>query len=266
LGWKDPLRPITQCIDGLAETTRYSRWYDTNTFYQKPIVIGRLKLKNFQPDYFLQTSISSSGKDWSVAIPGPWTLSELSENKHYPTQAQLLTDYVKVVQGIVEKLVDSGVSHIQLSEPSLVYWPYREAPPNKAEFDKAIDAIRSVVENSHALFTIHTFFGDANPILPTLLKLPVDSVGVDLYETKWEELPQKVETRLILGIVDSEESLVEDSGWIVKTALAIQRRTGNKNLTLAPNTDLRFVPREIADQKLASVATAASTLLNQGDL
>lgn len=266
LGWKDQLRPITQCMGGLAETTRYSRWYDTNTFYQKPIVTGRLALRNFELNYFFQADLSSNKKGWSVAIPGPWTLSELSENKHYSTREELLLDYARVLRAIVDKLVDSGVSHVQLSEPSLVYWPYREDPPSKEESEQALNAIRLVVEKSRAIITVHTFFGDANPILPSLLELPIDAVGVDLYETRWDELPRKVETRLVLGIVDSEESLVEDPNWVVKTTLAINKRTSNKNLALAPNTDLKFVPRQTADLKLESLATASSVLSKQGAL
>src|SRR5690348_9811383 len=42
LGWQDQLRPIARSLKGVESGTRYSRWFDTNTFYQKPIVTGKV--------------------------------------------------------------------------------------------------------------------------------------------------------------------------------------------------------------------------------
>src|SRR5712691_9984689 len=38
LGWQHQLRPIARSLKGVESGTRYSRWFDTNTFYQKPFV------------------------------------------------------------------------------------------------------------------------------------------------------------------------------------------------------------------------------------
>jgi 5-methyltetrahydropteroyltriglutamate--homocysteine methyltransferase len=261
LGWKDQLRPVVESISGLAETTRYSRWFDTNTFYKKPIVNGKIALVKFDSGNFVKSNLLTKSRKWKVTLPGPYTLAELSENKHYSTQLELEHAFARVLHEIVLKLNAAGVKLFQLSEPSLVYWPYRETPPTEDEIAQAIDSIRSVVDGVPAEFIVNTFFGDAVPVFSRLESLPIKAVGVDLYETDWEALPQeRSEVGLLLGIVDSEESGVESPEWIFETASKVQERLNPPSLILAPNTDLKFVPREIADRKTSSLGRAAKLL------
>ena len=261
LSWKDQLRPVVESISGLAETTRYSRWFDTNTFYKKPIVNGKIELVKFDSSNFIKTNLLSRSRKWKVILPGPYTLAELSENKHYSTQLELERAFASVLHEIVLRLNGVGVKLFQLSEPSLVYWPYRETPPTKDEMGQAIDSIRSVVEGIPAEFIVNTFFGDAAPVLSSLQSLPIKAVGVDLYETDWQALPQeRSEVGLLLGIVDSEESGVETPKWIFDTASKVKEKLNPPSLILAPNTDLKFVTREIADKKISSLGKAAKQL------
>ncbi len=258
LGWKDQLRPVVESISGLSDATRYSRWFDTNTFYKKPIVNGKVELVKFDPNIFIKSNLLSKSRKWKVTLPGPYTLAELSENKHYSTQLQLEQAFARVLHEIALKLNDAGVKLFQLSEPSLVYWPYRQTPPTKSEIGQAIDSIQSVVEGVSAEFIVNTFFGNAAPVFSDLQSLPIKAVGFDLYETDWQALPREAsEVGLLLGIVDSEESWVETPEWIADTASKVQERLNASSVTLAPNTDLKFVPREIADRKLSSLGTAA---------
>jgi 5-methyltetrahydropteroyltriglutamate--homocysteine methyltransferase len=261
LGWKDQLRPLVESISGLAETTRYSRWFDTNTFYKKPIVNGKIELAKFDSSNFIKSNLLSKSRKGKVTLPGPYTLAELSENKHYSTQLELEQAFARVLHEIVLKLSAVGVKLFQLSEPSLVYWPYREKPPTKDEIRKAIDSIRSVVEGVQAEFVVNTFFGDAVPVFSSLQSLPVKAIGVDLYETDWQALPQeRSEVGLLLGIVDSEESGVETPKWIFDTAFKVREKLNPSCLILGPNTDLKFVTREIADGKISSLGKAAKQL------
>ena len=264
LSWKDQLRPLVASITGLAETTRYSRWYDTNTFYQKPIVTGEIALGEFESSKFLDLTLLPEDRPRKVTLPGPYTLATLSEGRHYNRQEELLQAFAEILRGVVGKLRRLGVELFQLSEPSLVYWPYRETPPSHDELKRGIDAIGAVIRGVDAEFIVSTFFGDAVPVFPALLDLGI-AVGVDLYETDWKSLP-KMDPRagLVLGIVDSEESWIESPHWIAETARKVSNKTGVSSLTLAPNTDLKFVPRSIADQKLASLGKAVE-ILKEGE-
>jgi 5-methyltetrahydropteroyltriglutamate--homocysteine methyltransferase len=153
-------------------------------------------------------------------------------------------------------LKDAGVSRFQLSEPCLVYRPYREQALGKPELGNALAAIQKTVEGIQAKFSVHTYFGDATTILPNLLKLPIDTVGFDLFETDYSQLKLETTKKLALGIIDGRESNAESPKWIAETATRVSKHLTAGDLVLVPNCDLKFVPRKVADVKARALAEA----------
>lgn len=254
--WQDQLRPVVESLAGVTTGTRYSRWFDTNTFFKKPTVSGRIGLAQFDANKFIRTDLLPKSKSWKVSLIGPYTFSELAENLHYKTQSDLISDVARAENEIIRKLNAAGVSHFQISEPCLVYRPYRENSLSGNELDTALNGLRRTVEGIDVPITIQTYFGDATTILPQLLKLPVDGVGFDLFETDYAESKIDTKKRIVLGIVDSRESNVEDPKWITETATRAAKHVVTDRIVLAPNSDLKFVPRKVADAKARSLAEA----------
>jgi methionine synthase II (cobalamin-independent) len=261
--WQDQLRPIVESLDGVTTGTRYDRWFDTNTFYKKPTIAGKIGVHAFEPKNFIRTDLLPRTKSWKVTLPGPYTFSELSENLHYATQSDLLTAVATIEHEIIKRLKDAGVSQFQLSEPCLVYRPYREKTLGKPELDNALAAAQKAVDGIQAKFSIQTYFGDATTILPNLLKLPVQTVGFDVFETDYSQLKFETTKRLALGIVDGRESNAESPKWIAETATRVSKHLIGGDLVLVPNSDLKFVPRKVADVKARALAEA-TTLFEEG--
>jgi 5-methyltetrahydropteroyltriglutamate--homocysteine methyltransferase len=257
ISWQDPLRPLTRALTGITTGTRYSRWFDTNTFYQKPIITGKVSSDRFEPTQFLQAQLLPKNRKWKVSLPGPYTFSELSENKHYENTEGLVLDIARAEREIIQRLALAGCSLVQLSEPCLLYRPYRDDPLSHSEAELALRALRLLGENGSTQLLVHTFFGDAAPLLPQLLELPVAGVGFDLYETDFSSLRLKTTKTLELGIVDARESHVEDPKWIVGTADRLVKHVKGPDLVFSPNSDLRYLPREVADEKTRALAEAA---------
>src|SRR3989441_4992633 len=259
LGWQDQLRPIARSLKGVESGTRYSRWFDTNTFYQKPIVTGKISVGEIDPEKFLRTELLTGERNRKITLPGPYTFSQLSENKHYENYPDLLVDTALAEREIIKRLRNEGVSLFQLSEPCLVYQPYRESFRDQSEVDLALGAIRSVVKDSPGEFVVQTYFGDSALLLPDLLDLPISGVGIDLFETDISSLREQEKTpkKLVLGVVDSRESFVENPSWIADTARKFSEKIGAHNLVFASNSDLKFVPQEIANQKLEALSKAS---------
>ncbi|HEX9196685.1 MAG TPA: hypothetical protein VF906_02715 [Candidatus Bathyarchaeia archaeon] len=255
--WQDQLRPVVESLDGVTTGTRYSRWFDTNTFYKKPTVDGKIGLSQFDLRKFIRADLLPKSKPWKVSLVGPYTFSELAENLHYQTQSDLVSDLAHAEHEIIRRLRADGVSHFQISEPCLVYRPYREQALSNSELEIALAALRGTLEGIDARFTVQTYFGDATTILPHLLKLPVGGIGFDLFET--DNTQSKIETKktLAMGIVDSRESNVEDPRWIAETATRVSKHIFSDNIVLVPNSDLKFVPRKVADAKSRALAEAA---------
>jgi len=254
--WQDQLRPVARSLRGVESGTRYSRWFDTNTFYQKPIVTEDDTVREVDPQNFLRPELLRGERGRKITLPGPYTFSQLSENKHYRDSTGLVLDVARAEREIFRRLWNEGVKLFQLSEPCLVYQPYREDFRNDLEVDLALKAIRSVVENSPGEFVIQTYFGDAAPILPKLLSLPIRGIGIDLFETDISAVHEASSKTFVLGVVDSRESFVEDSRWIADTARKFSDQTGTPDLVFTPNSDLKFVPQAIANQKLEALFDA----------
>ncbi|TMI20947.1 hypothetical protein E6H31_07775 [Candidatus Bathyarchaeota archaeon] len=257
LGWQDQLRPISRSLKGVESGTRYSRWFDTNTFYQKPIVVGKISAGEIDPNDFLRTELLTGERSPKITLPGPYTFSQLSEDKHYENYPDLLSDIAIAEREIIKRLRKEGVSLFQLSEPCLVYQPYRELFRNESEVELALNAIRSVVKDNPEEFVVQTYFGDVAPIFPKLLDLPVRSIGIDLFETNVSSLSEQTSKTLVLGVVDSRESYVEDPYWIADTARKLSEQLDVQNLVFASNSDLKFVPQGIANQKLEALSKAS---------
>ena len=257
LGWQDQLRPITRSLKGVESGTRYSRWFDTNTFYQKPIVVGKVSAGEFDPENFLRTKLLTGERSRKITLPGPYTFSQLSEDKHYKNYPDLLFDIAVAEREIIKRLRDEGVSLFQLSEPCLVYQPYRETFRDKSEVELALKAIRSVVENNAGEFVIQTYFGDVAPLFSRLLELPVRGIGIDLFETDVSSLSEQTSKTLVLGVVDSRESYVEDPHWIADTVRKLSEQVDVQDLIFTSNSDLKFVPQGIANQKLEALSKAS---------
>ena len=192
-----------------------------------------------------------------ITLPGPYTFSQLSENKHYENYPDLLFDIAVAEREIIKRLRNEGVSLFQLSEPCLVYQPYRESFGNQSEVELALRAIRSVVEDNPGEFVVQTYFGDVAPVLPKLLDLPIYGIGIDLFETDISALREQVSKALVLGVVDSRESYVEDPRWIADTARKFCDQVDVQDLVFASNSDLKFLPQEIANQKLEVLSKAS---------
>ncbi len=263
LGWQDQLRPLAASLSGVEPGNGYSRWFDTNTFYQKPIVAGKIGVGNFQTENFVWEDLLPRGKGWKVTVVGPYTFSELSENRDYAEKSDLIRDVAHAEREIFKRLHARGVTCIQLSEPCLVYQPYREGRAQTEELETALKAIRETVDGVPANFALQTFFGDASEILPKLLELPVQTVGFDVFETYYDTLNLDTSKRLAFGVVDSRDSNVEDPGWVAEAAGRVAKHVSSRDLVFVPNCDLKFVPRHVADAK-ASALVAAAKLFREG--
>jgi 5-methyltetrahydropteroyltriglutamate--homocysteine methyltransferase len=255
--WQDQLRPIVESLEGITTGTRYDRWFDTNTFYKKPTVAGKIRLGNFDPKKFIRIDLLPKSREWKVTILGPYSFAELSENLYYNDRSDLLSDLATAERDIISRLHAAGIARIQINEPCLVYRPYRERELGAGELNSAFNAIEKSVKGAPASIALHTFFGDATDTLPRLLQLPVDTVGVDLFETDYSHLNFQTTKKIALGIVDSRESNIEDPKWIAETATRASKHIVSENIVLAPNSDLKFVPRRVADSKARALANAA---------
>jgi methionine synthase II (cobalamin-independent) len=241
LTWQDLFRPlIAACPDWTTGPLR--RWFDNNTFVRAPVPQGAIRL---HPD-LLDADASEAG-----TLPGPCTFSRFAETDL--DRDMLMGALARgVLRPAAEKLVAHGARVIQLQEPWLAAYGIADR-----SWEALAAAVAAVREGLGVPVVVHTYFGDAGPLLDRLRRLPADAVGVDLTETDVAALGGGWTTGLLAGCLDGRSSVVEDASSVAALASQIIAIARPPELILSSNCDLEFLPRAIADRKTLVLGEAA---------
>jgi len=251
LDWQDLFRPIISRTQGIHEGP-LTRWYDNNNFYRKPVILGKMIWRPERDHPLIHASLLPKMKRWKAILPGPYTFSVLSDNKHYSDKGELLSDYASVLKEEVRRLEGAGVSQIQLSEPSMV-----TKNPSREWIERTRNAISTIRRGSRIEVMIHTYFGTIEKILPDLLDFDIDIIGIDFYQTELESITDIDITKTIAcGCIDSRNSIVEDRYQIADFVRRVVEKLNPPGICLCPNCDLEFLPRAKADQKAMELGRA----------
>ncbi len=252
LGVHDLFRPLVDSTEGMM-TGPLTRWYETNTFYRRPVAEAPPRLNVRKLAYHLP---SASGKA-SVILPGPWTFARLTEDRRTGAPHDLEAQLVSVLEGAIVALRNAGFAQFILHEPELVVRP--PAGPAAEQLLREYSGLRAALGKSSGL--VWTYFGNAGPVLPLLARLPVDGVGVDLSETRPSDLRSWTASQeLGLGCLDARTSLPENPEDIAKIARELLSRLSPRGLVLGPGVPLDLLPETAAIRKLEVLGKARMLL------
>jgi 5-methyltetrahydropteroyltriglutamate--homocysteine methyltransferase len=262
LKWQDLLRPFTESLEGL-KIGALSRWFNNNTFYRKPIVSEEIQRKKGIAVEMASMEFLPKNVPWKAVLPAPYTLTKLSENKFYKSETELLFRYAEILREEIRNLAENGFKYVQLSDPALVYNPFKD-PISKDMLSDVNSALKTIVKGVTVRVCLQTFFGDFTQILPEALNFPVDDLGIDLYETSLEKLKEYAfDKGVALGLIDARCSLLEDENELTVVAEELIESiypSKTCDVFICPNCDLEFLPWERAEEKIKIVAKVAKNL------
>ena len=265
LKWQDLLRPYTENLKGV-KIGALARWFNNNTFYRKPIVSGELQREKDITLEMTYMEYLPSTLPRKAVLPAPYTFTKLSENNFYKSETELLFKYAEILRGEIRSLAERGFKYIQLSEPALVYNPFKE-PISKDTLADVKNALEIAVKGVKARVCLQTFFGDFAQILPDALDFPVDDLGVDLYETSLEKLKEYMfDKGVALGLVDARNSLAENERELTTVAKEIIESIYPSKICevfICPNCDLEFLPWERAKEKMRIIGNVTKRLQSE---
>ncbi len=183
---------------------------------------------------------------WVATLPSPHALAERAAGEIEPRA---------VAEGMlgpqIKWLAGNGCAYVVLQETAL--FGRRSDLYGLAE---ALEALQGPLP-----LALQLPFGDAGDILGELVELRVDAIGVDLYATDVAALPRPFPKTLLAGIVDARNPLVEEPEELAELGRnLLEDMDEGTELHLVPNGDLRFVPEEIAREKVLRLGAAARTL------
>jgi 5-methyltetrahydropteroyltriglutamate--homocysteine methyltransferase len=262
LRWQDLLRPFTENISGVKKGS-LARWFNNNTFYRKPVVVGDMRRKESIVDGITYAKFLPENLPWKAVLPAPYTFVQLSENQFYKNKTEFMFAYAQILREEIKSLAKLGFEYVQLSDPALVYEPMAVSL-SRDELTAIGEALRVAVKGTPVKTCLQTFFGDLSQVLPEALDFPVDHLGIDLYETDSETLKEySFEKGVALGLVDSRSSLVENQDELVTIAKDLINsiyRSGRMDVFICPTCDLEFLPWERAEEKMKVISNVAKRL------
>lgn len=216
-------------------------WFNNNVFYRRPKIQGPLNPQTSFTEKYIHLGELPMDGTAMVVLPSPYTLLMLSDVKGYTDRKQAVANLAELVQAEAQHLVSKGVGRIQYDEPAIVV---RQSLGSLKQED--LDLLRRGMEVcghiDGATTSLHTYFGDAGPIIPDLLRLPVDCIGIDGTETRLADILMHDYSgkELALGLLDARSTSLENPKEMAEQLRTVAETTHPKKLWLTPNTGTEY--------------------------
>jgi 5-methyltetrahydropteroyltriglutamate--homocysteine methyltransferase len=248
LRWQDIFRPLTEGLAAKPHTL--VRWFDTNTFFREPELLG--SLPKGRPDGVIADV--SVPRPRVTTLPSPYMFSRAAHTDQ--DRNRLMVELAeRVLRPAIDAAVAAGAKLIHLEDPWLGYSGI--ARDDWAPLGEALQILHRDLE---ATLAFHVYFGDAAPHIDELLKLPVDAIGVDLVQTDVKALGSGWNKGLVAGVINGRSSILESPKDLVDVARHLADTVRPRNLYLTSNCELGYLPTGGAEQKVQRLGEAARTV------
>src|SRR5918999_911240 len=169
--------------------------------------------------------------------------------------------YAEAVRGEILDLFEAGAHLVQGDEP------YKQARPQAAR-EYGLDVLRHATDGIAGTTAVHICFGYAAIIhdrpsgysfLPELAATEADQISIETAQSGLElgvldELPSKT---IILGVLDLSTDEVETPETVAGRIRRAFPHAGPDRLTAAPDCGMKYLSRDAAYGKLASLVAGA---------
>jgi len=215
-------------------------WFNNNVFYWRPQIQGPLKVNEGFTEKYIQSDLIP--KDRSMAIlPSPYSLLMLSDVTGYSNKQESIENLAEIMRAEAEHLVAKGAKRIQYDEPAIVV-KQSLGSITKEDLELLGIAMKVCGRIDNATTSLHTYFGDAGPILHYLTNLPINCIGIDAIETSLESITKYnfQGKELAFGLVDARNTSLEKPEELLDTLEKIAEKCQPDNLWLTPNTGTEY--------------------------
>ena len=239
LTWDDYLASLATGFGGV-EMGGLIRFYDNNTYYRRPTIVG--EITNDQPTLNQNLAMLKElnpGAKVKAVVPGPYSLYDLSEDKHYSDKADAIAAFSSA---IATELKSLDADYIQIDEPSLSY------NLDKVLFPTINDELKKLAKKAKGKTILATYFGKLSTCVNEVSELKADYIGIDCvsFESNYETLIQSGIKNVQLGLLDARNTKLEDK---IQAKNKIDM-LGSDDIIISTNCGLEFLTRKYARRKL----------------
>jgi len=233
-------QPFAEQIDGV-EVGPQENWFNNNVFYWRPQIRGPLGIQTGFTEKHLHLDELPKDGTAMVVLPSPYSLLMLSDITGYPSREAAVTNLAELLHAEAQHLVSKGIGRIQYDEPAIVV---KQSLGSLTEEDLSLlrrgMEVCGTIEG--ATTSLHTYFGDAGPIIPFLSSLPVNCIGIDGTETRLTDVVKHDYSgkELALGLLDARNTSLENPQEIADQLKMVAEKTHTTKLWLTPNTGTEY--------------------------
>ena len=246
--WEDDQTYFARRMDGFT-IDGLIRYFDTNTYYRQPVVTGAVQWREPVTVEDYRFAAAHSSQPVKAPVTGPYTLAALSTSEHYSSFGELVLALARELRQEVLALERAGAPIIQVNEPAIL--------KRKEDFPLLHQALGEMMEGVTAEAHLYTWFGDIEGLFPQVLELPFSAIGLDFVmgPANYEVLRRgRFTKKLGLGIIDARNTKLETVEQIVDRIQRVSDAVAPESLYVNPSCGLEYLPREVAQAKLARMA------------
>jgi 5-methyltetrahydropteroyltriglutamate--homocysteine methyltransferase len=210
---------------------------------------------------FLRAHTSKTVK---ATVPGPFTMAQQAQNDYYPSTEAAAFGYAEAVNEEVQDLFAAGADIVQLDEP------YLQARPEQAR-EFGVRVLNRALAGITGTTAVHICFGYAAIIhgrpagysfLPELAASSADQISIETAQSNLDcsVLTGLEDKTIILGVLDLNDHAVETPATVAARVAKALEYVPDRQLVLAPDCGMKYLPRDVAFGKLAAMTEAAAEL------
>jgi 5-methyltetrahydropteroyltriglutamate--homocysteine methyltransferase len=223
-----------------------------------PLVVGPIRRRgplDVRAAEFLRANTTKLIK---MTLPGPFTLAQQAEDRHYRDDEALAMAFAAAVNEELRALEAAGVDVVQIDEPWL------EARTEAAQ-RYAVRAIDRALEGLRGPTVVHVCFGYAAAMrskagryafLAPLADSAAAAVSIEAAQPRLDlgVLSDLGEKTVVLGVLDLGAAEVETPEIVAGRVRAALEHVPPERLVLAPDCGMKYLARDAAFGKLCALA------------
>jgi len=229
-----------------------------------PRIVGRIRRMRPVEVADLKFLKARTTRKTKITVPGPFTMLQQAQNDFYKSEEEAAMDYAAAVNEEIRDLFAAGADVVQIDEP------YMQARPEKAR-QYGLQALNRALDGIQGTTCVHICFGYAAVIhaRPSGYSFLPELAGCKCRQVSIETAQSRLDTRVLreldgkqvlVGCLDLNDMSVETPEVVADRIRRALEHIAPEQVILAPDCGMKYLPREVAQGKLAAMVQAARQL------
>jgi 5-methyltetrahydropteroyltriglutamate--homocysteine methyltransferase len=229
-----------------------------------PRIVGKIRRRHAVEVDDVRFLRANTKRMIKITVPGPFTMLQQAQNDFYASEEEAAMDYADAVNAEIKDLFAAGADVVQIDEP------YMQARPEKAR-QYGLAALNRALEGVKGTTCVHICFGYAAVIhvrpsgysfLPELAGCSCKQVSIETAQSHLDTsvLRELKGKQILVGCLDLSDGQVETPAVVADRIRRALEHVAPEQVILAPDCGMKYLPREVAQGKLAAMVEAARQL------